>query len=678
MGISTDFKQWLRKRYPEAWILMPSNNEKLIREKGYPRIAPIVIIDGTYGIKYLKEPKKWSKEENKLVVDPIKSGHRYFLSQFMVDISKSYSLGAKWVYLCLDTNSPPNKAEEHNIRYKSREKMKTPNDPNEIMIDDETMPSDWSKASVNPEFTRELIYYLTQKLVSPKPLSKLAGNYIFTPPKDCKLFIHGGRLEKPKRHRPDLDQSPPPRLHLISNTLVNLPLSPDGIQRTEYRREHILAFPERNNDRKMLLEGEIACMYYLRDHPTQDVTIITSDGDLLILLLMASIDRIDPNTGEFKNKVYVQLKIGATWQYVDINYLWGSIDNDAEFQKKGISDAVLHISALSCLVKNDYIHNYTPGVGVKDKNSDTVCPWIIHTFINNIGKYKNMIKAQFLLNNNDGSSERGNLNKNLEITIDEELFIDFTKQCYVEKYKSAYIGYAKRKYGAEMKKKSLSLNDIESYLFRTYKIDMNNPSQENIKEYLSFRYKNGKYKSDKTRSNAKKNRMMTKGRIRVTSRQLLWVMRYWSNSYRENCSFPDPNALYRNLPYYGWEPAGIKICKTTKRVSIHCSDYNGNYKPWTPHPQLQQQQQQQQQHTHLEIKEKCNDDVIVSNRDINVINMNSSKKVKNIITRTNRKRKRDKAISTKIVGQNAQNVRPPKKKQRKYGKINVNHGNKCY
>jgi hypothetical protein len=49
-----------------------------------------------------------------------------------------------------------------------------------------------------------------------------------------------------------------------------------------------------------------------------------------------------------------------------------------------------------------------------------------------------------------------------------------------------------------------------------------------------------------------KVRVMDDKLIRVFGRQILWVLEYWHNAYRNDCLVNPPHALLNDMSYYGW------------------------------------------------------------------------------------------------------------------------------
>lgn len=64
------------------------------------------------------------------------------------------------------------------------------------------------------------------------------------------------------------------------------------------------------------------------------------------------------------------------------------------------------------------------------------------------------------------------------------------------------------------------------------------------------------------------NDIMPLPRIRVFSRQLLWLLEYWHNNYRASCMVYPPHAVYNDKSYYGWMINASSECLPAEEVSL--------------------------------------------------------------------------------------------------------------
>lgn len=260
-----------------------------------------------------------------------------------------------------------------------------------------------------------------------------------------------------------------------------------------------------------LLEGEIACLYFARQHPTENIHFVSPDGDLLLQLLLMAPDRIDPATGNFRNCHYLELTMAGGSDFVDINQLYIELMNAEEY--KALRNPVLTLAALGCLVKNDYVKGYCPGI----KSIDEV-PAVFQTLRDNSLKYRNLVS---LLPN-----QRGDPNTPCIVHIDEELFVQFTHDMYLAKYRETVA-----------KKLKMAWVTIAE-----------------VKKHLDG-FKKASY------------RIMSNDAISVIVRQLLWVLEYWHNGYRQHCIVYPPQAKFLGQPYYGWSVEASGHCLPSNVVS---------------------------------------------------------------------------------------------------------------
>lgn len=416
--------------------------------------------------------------------------------------------------------------------------MEIPTFEGETIITDTFIPpiDQWQGFVNNKHLVGELIHYITQRLLE----NQLDPNQTFHPPPGTFLFVfvihysnffilgkvlsvHGGRTFKPNRYVfPML--LPEPTVYYVETALeeqkrlggiTNLvPVRRQG-QHQQYSSKEV----------EYLLEAEIATLYFARHHPTENCLFVSPDGDLLLLLLLMAPDRIDPNTGNFRNCHYLRLTLDGNDDFVDINALYSAIISDSKLA--AYKNPVLAFVALSTLLKNDYIHSFCPGVKTCHPEgvlapffTETNVPIVYQVMYDKSVKYAQLFNIEPLIRMNDNIPCLPHIN--------EALWIEFIHDCYLTKYQTSTS--------------------------RKFKIPPSTVSILNVKMLLST-YKN------------RDSDIMSLERMRVFERQLLWLLEYWHNSYRGSCMTYPPHALYRNKSYYGWMINASGGCLPAEEVS---------------------------------------------------------------------------------------------------------------
>ncbi len=356
MGINGKFKKFIRGNFGNCW-----KTEDHILNQIH---LPIIIIDGTYKLKSCPKGTKNGKE--------------FYRNSFIPEIRKYYNNGAKLIYFCFDRGSPPNKQIEHEKRKKSKKNiipMPTPKNDDELIISDKKFPENFPSFIANRNLQGDLVYYLTQKIIEDQGgVLSSDKDLIFGWKGDCTLCIHGGRLEKPNRNFPHLTP-PSSKLICIKNKLLKQQQQQQPLNNSDtilLKRADIIrdvTFPLERDDfkRKNILEGETAALFYHTAHINDNQMIVSNDGDVLVMLLLASKDRINPVTGLWRNKIILKLHIPCKRdaEYVDINLLYDKIKNHKIFTTNDakIVDPVTFFCAIGLLSGNDYVHHYCFGTG---------------------------------------------------------------------------------------------------------------------------------------------------------------------------------------------------------------------------------------------------------------------------------------------------------------------------
>lgn len=404
---------------------------------------------------------------------------------------------------------------------------------NDAIISDDSAPvgDNWVSFIKNKYLFPELVHYLTDRIINPQD-----SGYTFNVPYEKFLYLWGGNLF-----------SPPPRSERIQTSMSEIEACTyensvffvgNSITPATHQFSRVCGRTVPTNFNictlTTLKEAELSLMYFMSFHEYEDVTVLSGDGDLISILLLASRDRIDKNAN-WKNTVYFRFVSKsksaddnqAQVEEININILYECINNDRIFGlNKGVTDPILHFVLISSLISNDYLpHLY--GVGMvsinskgftvykKDKEEATESiSSILQTFIMNSTTYGNMI--YFCIEPDQHSYFRI-----APIRLDEEKFIQFIQHCYLTKYKS----------------------DCASSL----KMDIKDVTVKDVRVYLE------KYRSKKQTTKSLQNRIPTKREIRVISRNANWAMNYFTNTYKGNGLFPgSPLKLVGGYPFYGY------------------------------------------------------------------------------------------------------------------------------
>lgn len=375
-----------------------------------------------------------------------------------------------------------------------------------------------------------------------------------------------------------------------------------------------------------LLEGEVSSVFFALGHIKrgENVMIISSDGDTLMMLLLLCPNLIDPLTGLFKATIYVCLIVGGVRQYINVNKLWYNINvirpcisplNDSFIYHNDSYEFVSKLVAVGILCGDtDYVKGYCYGIncktdGLKDaplvdwgfpllndlhsmktsfssstKNSDkthagsnttsvlsTPIPWPMYTFLkyfNTDGGISNFLTIK-------RSSKQLNIHRSLSkplyIEVDEEKFINFTKLIYVENYSRSKV------YRDIYEVNPPRIEDTREYLYKASKrapVETMNSKKNQTKTALvaisqgKIKTLKGNWITESALKKHKKERIPPARKIRVLSRHFLWQLLYYCNSFRSNCTLTDPTLLINDLPYYGYIILGNNKCGIAKRVAL--------------------------------------------------------------------------------------------------------------
>jgi len=189
------------------------------------------------------------------------------------------------------------------------------------------------------------------------------------------LCLHGGRLQYPSALQSGHFAYSEPYLLTFESIIHN---NESVVRKVGFSSHH------RTETINQLLEGEMAAVYYALNHLNSgdDVLITSGDGDLLLMLLMSSIDRIDPVTGVFKSRLFLCLEHQNNRTFIDLNQMWTNMRQSlrpcsalvGESNFSANADAyefAAKLCAIGCLSGTDYVQNYCPGIKTRTQGLET-------------------------------------------------------------------------------------------------------------------------------------------------------------------------------------------------------------------------------------------------------------------------------------------------------------------
>ena len=623
-------------------------------------VIPVWLYDHTSHSKFW--PKSYDVRTKSRT--PITTGYAYLMECFLRKPVGSFNKGAIIVYVLLDRGSPVNKSIEHAIRYANVVSKETPpnyfNSPalvNDFRMPDVKSDDDWKSFVSNPQLYRRMIHYMTMRMIGTRgdideelqkyvceltnedyddALEDLTIDY----KNDKTLFLHGGRLRKPDPDRPRFFKYADPFLlefKTITKEVVSTSTPSYGNVKggsTSFSSSSSYQKPVANcrYDTKRsvkinraydstvinnLLEGEMAALFYAQAHIERgdSVMIVTPDIDVLMMLLLSCPDRIDPVTGKFVCKVFVQLVVSRKdyTRFVDVHQLWFNMHSSrplkpvsglplpVRYRNKSSNEFVSKMCAMCLLCGTDYVKNYCLGITNKKGGIDAtlleamfgakpttkseiaanktslairknleelkLTPWIVHTFL----KYYDEFEDVITITRSGEYDAITKLRTCAKVDVNERLFIAFTRRIYVEHYTASSVHEEKfeKEYGADR-----SLENVKKYLYEDKVEQLREKLAAQKRQQERLKKPNAKVPKtlmnvDETKSmtTIKRNRLPPPRKIRVSCRHLLWQIEYMMNGYKFNCSVIDPTTLYLELPYYGWYLDSGK-CKVASRVSL--------------------------------------------------------------------------------------------------------------
>lgn len=328
-------------------------------------------------------------------------------------------------------------------------------------------------------------------------LDSVYGHESFILPDGCHIHVQGGSDGK-KVHR-----------HVVTwkGSLEHAALEEGGTKRPTLRKQY---FAKNDSLYNGIGEAELACLFFAEKHLHENVLFRLDDTDMIAILLLHCRNRLVK--GKFKGRWWVHFR---RRQYVDINSLYWNIVQDPLLTK--YIDPVATVVAGLALCGCDYIHNFAHGIGGSHIFNELVS-----------GRHPDMVKISAF--------------RPATVTVDEVAFNRFTYCVYVSRYK-----------------KTVSLATLEE--------DIMDIAEKRKKKHLERCNKllkmpeGGKREKEATLVlRAGKKLVQDTWRTTVFSRNLIFVLTYWSVSYIHPFPFVDPYMKVKGESFYGYEKIGGQAC----------------------------------------------------------------------------------------------------------------------
>jgi hypothetical protein len=181
-----------------------------------------------------------------------------------------------------------------------------------------------------------------------------------------------------------------------------------------------------------IAEADSSIFWFDHFFPNQDQMLVINDGDAILIGLLYARERMVGR--EFRNRQTLCLRYskkkpgkdedwGARttppdYEYVDLNQLFCSVEEDAEFTKAGVNNHALPYVFLAILPGNDFFADFCKGIGLKT---------IVATYLEMLPMFANLLQW-----NNAGMSPCARTIR--RVVMDEALFEEFTLYLYAAKY----------------------------------------------------------------------------------------------------------------------------------------------------------------------------------------------------------------------------------------------------
>lgn len=436
MTFPSELKRLLILWWPEAFL------------KRRPMDYTVVIEDKMGSTKSKREDDRTCRQYMNSVLKPC------------VDAIKDLKRNITHYYMLLDRGFPIQKGIfAHPKRTKDSVKPMDEPDPKSwdpYVIPDEydgQLPFDWDSFIANRDLTRRNLYWLFYRSVM-DPIEGLR------PGPGKFVMIHGAPHKRLTKAEAERDPDAFNRVYYCQGLQAPTAYNPSYGQDTVHRAE----CGEYYNDH--VREADLATMFYAKQqvHRHQNILIDMNDGDIISIALAFAPERIDPMTGQFRNKMYLRLPGSGKAKkpsektskkkkpgddidlscdyYVDVNKLYKLIAKDSRFRGNGVQNPHLTLISLIIMCGTDFFGDYEHddhGLFYQVGNVDHV----IGTFMENADKYSHLFQLYY-------GNTWGQPDTIRKPVIDEKLFIDFVFDCY----KSKYGELAEKKFG-NMSRESL-------------------------------------------------------------------------------------------------------------------------------------------------------------------------------------------------------------------------------
>lgn len=330
---------------------------------------------------------------------------------------------------------------------------------------DGQLPFDWPAFIANRDLAKRNLYWLFYRSV----MDPIEG---IRPGPGQFVMIHGAPNKRLTIEEAEKDPDAFNRVYFCQGLKTANAYNPVHGNDTVHRAE----CGEYYNDH--VREADLATMFYAKQmvHRHQNILVDMNDGDIIPIALAFAPERIDPNTGKFRNEMYLRLpgsgkkpsekkkstgkrKLGddvdlSCDYYVDVNKLYKLIAKDKRFKSNGVQNPHLTLISLIIICGTDFFGDYEHddhGLFYQVGNVEHV----IGTFMENAEKYSHLFQLYY-------GNTWGEPDTIRKPVIDENLFIDFVFDCYKSKWGKAAV----KKYGNDSRESlikycSITLDNVK-------------------------------------------------------------------------------------------------------------------------------------------------------------------------------------------------------------------------
>lgn len=426
MGIDSEAKKYLADAAEGAFSIKVDRDTDFYEKYMYqplrhgkePKLRPgfsfamdgSAVIESRLGSQYSIYKK--SKDDKPTSI----SGHS-LLASVKDEIERALRVrGCSGVHFVIDTNGPTkNRAKD--IAYKKRRaSIQASNwDFRDVKISEFSIPAgdEWKAFKMNPYLARQINWFFYDRLLNAT---------------DMRFYEHSDPQEDEV-----MDQQSKYLLFdggvsysdLRSEDLV---VQYKSFKKTIRRNEDVTRGVIEEVPSADIPEGELAAKYHIMKDLSRDWVYYATDGDTLLISLLACRDRIDKKTGKFKNKVFIRMRPpgGAkknSITFVDVNMMYEELIAYCKKTMPNVKYPIETMCLLAIIGGTDFFdHEFCSGIGY--------------------GTMVSAFEAQLrttpgLIYRDDSFKLRINQTETIfarNIVVDLATFVKCTHACYLAKY----------------------------------------------------------------------------------------------------------------------------------------------------------------------------------------------------------------------------------------------------